>query len=148
MSQSELNRTYFQDGLHDNHCYGCGAWNDQGLRIKSYWDGDEAVCTFQPEPHHAAMPPDVMNGGTIAAVIDCHGVCTSIAEAYKTEGRDIGDGKKIWYATASLTVNYRKPTPISLPSVLYASAIDVQTPWQSITAAIVPPFMTSGGIAA
>ena len=65
MSQSELNRTYFQDGLHDNHCYGCGAWNDQGLRIKSYWDGDEAVCTFQPEAHHAAMPPDVMNGGTI-----------------------------------------------------------------------------------
>ena len=61
------------------------------------------------------MPPDVMNGGTIAAVIDCHGVCTSIAEAYKTEGRDIGDGKKIWYATASLTVNYRKPTPIDGP---------------------------------
>ena len=115
MSQSELKRTYFQDGLHDNHCYGCGAWNDKGLRIKSYWDGNEAVCTFQPEPHHAAMPPDVMNGGTIAAVIDCHGVCTSIAEAYKTEGRDIGDGKKIWYATASLTVNYRKPTPIDGP---------------------------------
>ena len=59
--------------------------------------------------------PQGMNGGTIAAVIDCHGVCTSIAEAYKTEGRDIGEGKKIWYATASLTVNYRKPTPIDGP---------------------------------
>ena len=77
MSQSELERTYFQDGLHGSHCYGCGAWNDKGLRIKSFWDGDESVCIYQPEPYHAAMPPDVMNGGTIAAIIDCHGQCSA-----------------------------------------------------------------------
>lgn len=115
MSQSELELTYFQDGLHGNHCYGCGAWNDKGLRIKSFWDGDESVCIYQPDPHHAAMPPDVMNGGTIAAIIDCHGVCSAIADAYRTEGREVGDGQKIWYATASLTVNYRKPTRIDGP---------------------------------
>ncbi len=95
MSQPTPERTYFQDGLHGNHCYGCGAWNEKGLRIKSYWDGDEAVCVFEPEPHHAAMPPDVMNGGTIASVIDCHGVCSAIADAYKTEGREVGEGEKI-----------------------------------------------------
>jgi len=115
MGQSELELTYFQDGLHGNHCYGCGAWNDKGLRIKSFWDGDESVCIYQPDPHHAAMPPDVMNGGTIAAIIDCHGVCSAIADAYRTEGREVGDGQKIWYATASLTVNYRKPTRIDGP---------------------------------
>jgi acyl-coenzyme A thioesterase PaaI-like protein len=115
MSQSELELTYFQDGLHGNHCYGCGAWNDKGLRIKSFWDGDESVCIYQPDQHHAAMPPDVMNGGTIAAIIDCHGVCSAIADAYRTEGREVGDGQKIWYATASLTVNYRKPTRIDGP---------------------------------
>ena len=86
MSQSELERTYIQDGLHGNHCYGCGAWNDKGLQIKSYWDGDVSVCVFQPEPHHAAMPPDVMNGGTIASIIDCHCVCSAMADAYRTEG--------------------------------------------------------------
>ena len=42
MSQGGLERTYFQDGLHGNHCYGCGAWNEKGLRIKSFWDGAEA----------------------------------------------------------------------------------------------------------
>jgi len=115
MSQSKLERTYFQDGLHGNHCFGCGAWNDKGLRIKSFWDGDESVCIFEPEPHHAAMPPDVMNGGIIASVIDCHGVCSAIADGYRTEGREMGEGEKIWYATASLTVNYRKPTRIDGP---------------------------------
>ena len=39
-------------------------------------------------------------------------------------------------------------SPISLFSVLYASAMDEHTQWQSIRVAIVPPFKTSGGIAA
>ncbi|MQF70482.1 PaaI family thioesterase [SAR202 cluster bacterium AD-812-D07_MRT_10900m] len=124
MSQDEPARTCFQDGLHGNHCFGCGAWNDKGLRIKSFWDGDESVCVFEPEPHHAAMPPDVMNGGIIAAVIDCHGVCSAIADAYRAEGREVGEGKKIWYATASLTVNYRKPTPTDGPITLRARLIE------------------------
>ena len=124
MSQDGSERTDFQDGLHGNHGYGCGAWNDKGLRIKSFWDGDEAVCIFEPEPHHAAMPPDVMNGGIIAAVIDCHGVCSAIADAYRTEGREVGEGDKIWYATASLTINYRKPTPIDGPVTARARLIE------------------------
>lgn len=115
MDQNEAIHTYFQDGLHGNHCYGCGAWNNKGLRIKSFWDGNESVCIYQPDPHHSAMPPDVMNGGTIAAIIDCHGVCSAIADAYRVEGREIGEGEKIWYATVSLTVNYRKPTRIDGP---------------------------------
>ncbi|HCI85414.1 MAG TPA: hypothetical protein DHV68_01080 [Dehalococcoidia bacterium] len=48
----------------------------------------------------------------MAAIIDCHGVCSAIADAYRVEGREIGEGAKIWYATASLTINYRKPTRI------------------------------------
>jgi len=124
MTLDESDRTYIQDGLHGNHCYGCGAWNDKGLRIKSFWDGDESICIFHPEAHHAAMPPDVMNGGIIASVIDCHGVCSAIAEAYKTEGREVGEGDKIWYATASLTVNYRKPTPIDGPVTARAKLVE------------------------
>ena len=110
-----MGKTFFQDGLHGNHCFGCGAWNESGLRIKSFWDGDESVCVFEPQPHHAAMPPDVMNGGIIAAVIDCHTVCTAIADAYRREGREVGDGPTIWYATGSLHVNYRRPTPVAGP---------------------------------
>ncbi len=31
----------FQDYYPDevSHCYGCGRLNEQGLQIKSYWDG-------------------------------------------------------------------------------------------------------------
>ena len=32
------------------------------------------------------MPHDIVNGGIIASVIDCHGVCTAIADAYKQGG--------------------------------------------------------------
>ena len=66
------------------------------------------------------MPPDVMNGGIIASVIDCHGVCSAIADGYRTEEREVGEGEKIWYATGSLTVNYRKPTRIDGPITVRA----------------------------
>jgi acyl-coenzyme A thioesterase PaaI-like protein len=65
-----------------------------------------------------------MNGGTIATVIDCHSVCSAMADAYRTEGREVGEGNKIWYATASLTVNYRKPTPIDGPVTARARLIE------------------------
>jgi acyl-CoA thioesterase FadM len=48
-------------------------------------------------------------------VIDCHSICTSIAHAYRRSGRDIGEGEAVLFATASLQVSYRKPTPISGP---------------------------------
>ena len=134
---SSSHTEYFQDGLHGNHCFGCGAWNDKGLRIKSYWDwsfesfdGDkdrpDSVCVFDPEPHHAAMPPDVMNGGIIASVIDCHSVCTAIAEAYRQASRNVGEGPIIWYATASLHVNYRKPTRIDGPITVRSRITEIK----------------------
>lgn len=106
---------HVQDGLFGNSCFGCGAWNQQGLRIKSSWEGEVSVCEFTPSSHHAAMPHDIVNGGIIAAVIDCHSVCTAIADAYRRAGRYPGDGEQplLWYATASLKVEYRKPTSIA-----------------------------------
>ena len=40
----------FQDYYPDEwaQCYGCGRLNEYGLQIKSYWDGEESVCTFTP----------------------------------------------------------------------------------------------------
>ncbi len=57
---------YYPDDL--NHCYGCGQLNENGLRIKSYWDGEETVCTFRPRPYHTAMPGFVY-GGLSASLI-------------------------------------------------------------------------------
>ena len=43
---------YYPDDL--SHCYGCGRLNEQGMKIKSYWDGEESVCIHEPKPYYTA----------------------------------------------------------------------------------------------
>lgn len=93
------------------HCYGCGRLNDQGLQIKSYADGDETVCHFVPRPYHVAVPGYVY-GGLIASLIDCHATGTAAIAAYWAEGRSPGTGPTIRFVTASLKVDYHRPTPL------------------------------------
>ena len=100
----------FQDQGSVSHCHGCGPDNEKGLRIKSYWDGDEAVCTWQAEPYQCGGSKDIVNGGIIASLIDCHSLNLAIAQAYKAEGRPIGSVPKIFYVTANLKVDYHRPT--------------------------------------
>ena len=104
--------TAFQDQMHDNFCWGCGADNPDGLQLKSHWHGDVAVAQWQPTSAYAAGPRHVLNGGIIATLLDCHGVCTAIADAYAREDRAIGSDPDLWYATASMTVDYLRPVPI------------------------------------
>lgn len=116
----------FQEAILNNHCYGCGPQNGKGFRIQSYWKGEESVCTWKPEPHHAAGPKDVLNGGVIATLIDCHCLCTVVAAAYREEGRQIGSDPPIWYVTGSLQVSYLKPTAINKPVTLRARLQEVK----------------------
>ena len=115
-----------QDQIPDNHCWGCGADNPDGLHLKSYWDGTTAVAAFVPSIAFAAGPTHVLNGGIIATLLDCHGVCTAIARAYGDEGRAIGSAPEIWHATTSMTVEYLRPTPLGEEVHLSAtvSAVD------------------------
>jgi acyl-coenzyme A thioesterase PaaI-like protein len=115
-----MSSTAFQDLIPGNGCYGCGPANPHGLRIKSVWEGDEAVCVYRPEPHQSAGPPQFLNGGIIATLIDCHSVCTAIAHAYRAEGRPIGSAPHIWCVTANLNVTYLRPTPLEVPVTLRA----------------------------
>ena len=101
-----------QDQLVDNHCWGCGADNPEGLHLKSFWDGEVATAIFLPHARFAAGPVHVLNGGIIATLLDCHGVCTAIARAYDNEQRPIGSEPEIWHATTSMTVDFLRPTPI------------------------------------
>lgn len=108
----------FQDRMHDNFCFGCGADNPEGLQLKSDWATDDpglAVATWLPHPRHAAGPRHVLNGGIIGTLLDCHGICTAVAEAYRREGREIGTDPEIWFATASMAVEYLRPAPIDEP---------------------------------
>lgn len=115
-----------QDRIPHNHCWGCGTLNARGLRIKSHPDGDGTVCRFQPSPDHMAGPTHVVNGGIIAAVIDCHCVCTAIADAYRAAGRELGSEPLIWAVTASLRIDYLAPTPIGAPMELRARVREVK----------------------
>ena len=113
-----------QDQMTGNHCWGCGADNPDGLHLKSFWDGALAVATFHPSASFAAGPVHVLNGGIIATLLDCHGVCAAIARAYDGERRPIGSDPEIWCATSSLTVDYLRPTPIGQPVVLAGRVVD------------------------
>jgi acyl-coenzyme A thioesterase PaaI-like protein len=100
---------YYPD--HYSHCYGCGRLNEHGLHIKSYWDGDETVCHFEPQPYHIAVPGYVY-GGLVASLIDCHGTGTAAAAAYRAENRAFDTDPPLRYVTAALHVDYVRPTPI------------------------------------
>jgi acyl-coenzyme A thioesterase PaaI-like protein len=103
----------FQDYYPDYFavCYGCGNLNELGHQIKSYWDGDESVCHFQPKPYHTALPGYVY-GGLLASLVDCHGTCTAAAAGYRAENRSMDSEPPLRYLTASLHVDYLKPTPL------------------------------------
>jgi len=103
---------YYPDEL--SHCHGCGRLNEHGLRIKSHWDGDETVTVFSPEPHHMAIPGYVY-GGLIASLVDCHGTGTAMAATYRAEGREMDTEPALRFVTASLHVDYLRPTPLGVP---------------------------------
>jgi acyl-coenzyme A thioesterase PaaI-like protein len=117
----------FQDYYSDatSYCYGCGRLNEQGLQIKSYWDGDEAVCDFQPRPYHTAIPGYVY-GGLIASLIDCHSTGTAAAAGYRAEGRPMDSEPPLRYVTASLHVDYLRPTPIEATLTLRARVQEIK----------------------
>jgi len=96
------------------HCYGCGRLNTEGYQIKSRWDGEEAVARFTPQAHHTSVPGFVY-GGLIASLMDCHAMGTAAAARHRADGLTLGDGWLRRYVTASLNVNYLKPTPIGVP---------------------------------
>lgn len=111
-----MNQKAFQDYYPDelSYCYGCGRLNEHGLQLKSYWDGEETVATFLPRSYHIAIPGYVY-GGLIASIIDCHGTGTAAAAAYRYGGHEIGTEPPLRFVTASLQVEYVRPTPLGVP---------------------------------
>lgn len=106
------------------HCYGCGRLNERGHQIKTTWEGDETVTHFTPEPYHIAIPGYVY-GGLIASIIDCHCTGTAAAAAAKSAGRDLDDDPAFRFVTASLCIDYLRPTPLGVPLEVRGSVEEV-----------------------
>ena len=107
----------FQDHYAEDvaHCYGCGRLNPNGHHIQTRWEGEETVTRFTPETNHTAIPGYVY-GGLIASLIDCHGTGTAAAAAARACGPEAGGGDRPGelprFVTASLHVDYLRPTPL------------------------------------
>ncbi len=106
----------FQDYYPDDYsyCYGCGRLNDDGLKVRSFWDGEETVAHYTPKPYHIAAPGFVY-GGLLASLIDCHCTGTAAAATYRNEGRPMESHPPLRFVTASLKVDYVRPTPLGVP---------------------------------
>jgi len=103
-------REYFQHAMPGDVCFGCGDDNERGLKIHSYWDGDEGVCQWQPKKHHEGWD-GVTCGGIIATLIDCHCMATAMATAIRNEDRPLMSEPYYRFATGMLNIKYLAPTP-------------------------------------
>lgn len=97
-----------------SHCYGCGRLNEKGYQLKTAWDGDETVTRFTPEEHHTALPGFVY-GGLLASIIDCHGTGSGSLALARDQEVELEGFNAPRCVTASLKVDYKKPTPIGIP---------------------------------
>lgn len=111
---SSIQDRFFPDGA----CFGCGPKNIRGLRLRSFVEGDLVVATWTPEECHAAVP-DVLCGGIVSTLLDCHTGAAMACAVRERTGKWPFLEAAMW-ATASLSVELRRPTPIRQPLSLSA----------------------------
>lgn len=93
-----------------NICFGCGQANPRGLQIRSFAEGTdpygEVVMEWLPEIHHEAFD-QVLNGGIIGTLMDCHSNWTAIWHLMCRDKLDRASP----CVTADFHVKMRRPTP-------------------------------------
>ena len=120
-----MEKIYFQDYMPGNVCFGCGAENPDGLQIKSFWEGEEAVCIWNSQDKYNGWK-NLLNGGILATLVDCHTMGTAMAYAYKNENRALNTEPEYRYATGTINVRYLKPTPNDKPIELRAQVVEMK----------------------
>ncbi len=108
------------------HCFGCGPDNVAGWHIKSYLWGDEVIAHYTPQPEYTGGVPENLYGGLLAAILDCHGTAAAAAFYHRAQGFELGREPLMRCVTASLTVNYRKPTPMGQELELVARCLNIE----------------------
>jgi acyl-coenzyme A thioesterase PaaI-like protein len=125
VTSSHQTDNFFQKYMPGDVCFGCGHSNADGLQIKSYWEGDNCVCVWQPEKKHQGWP-DITCGGILATLIDCHCMASAMATAIRNENRPLGSMPEYRFATGTLHIKYLKPTPSASLLTLSAKVIQVK----------------------
>lgn len=100
-------------------CFGCGPANKNGLQIRSITDGHATHAVWQPQPHHEAFP-NVLNGGIIGTLLDCHSNWTAAWAIMINQQAE----KPPCTVTAEYKIKLIKPCPTHIPLKLTASIIE------------------------
>ncbi len=102
-----------------NACFGCGPSNEQGLKIRSFVEGDQCVASWTPQKHHEAFP-GVLNGGIIGALLDCH---LNWAATYHLM-KQSGASSPPCTVTAEYAIVLKRPCPTDGPVTLSAKVVE------------------------
>jgi hypothetical protein len=102
-------------------CYGCGGRNPHGLHVKSSWheDGVHVMAEHLPDDKYSGWT-DLVYGGLLAMLVDCHSNWTAMAYHYRQEQRAPGSLPRIDCVTGNLGIKFIKPTPMGVPLTLRA----------------------------
>ncbi|WP_405097772.1 PaaI family thioesterase [Oceanobacillus sp. FSL H7-0719] len=106
-----------QDVYPDDYawCYGCGRLNENGHHFRTVWAGENTETEYTPKPEHTAIPGFVY-GGLLASLVDCHGTGSASLALHRKNGHEPGDGTEPpRFVTASLQIDFMKPTPQNAP---------------------------------
>ena len=100
-------------------CFGCGPSNKNGLQIKSFVEKSLVIASFTPQAYHHAFP-NILNGGIIASVLDCH--CNWAASWYLMQKNKLDEPPCT--VTAEFTVKLKRPTPMGDELTLVAELVE------------------------
>lgn len=115
MDEKSLQERYSPNGI----CFGCGPTNKQGLRIRSFEQGDVVVCEWQPEPYHEAFP-GMLNGGIIGTLMDCH--CNWAALWHLMQRNQTEEAPST--VTAEYSIKLKRPTPTDKAVKIIARVVE------------------------
>jgi uncharacterized protein (TIGR00369 family) len=84
-----------------NTCFGCGKDNQEGMRLKFRFHGEEAVCNFRL-PKRYQGPPGHAHGGIIATILD------------EAMGK-VNKLRSVIALTKTMEIEYLRPVPLGVP---------------------------------
>lgn len=111
-----IQETFWPDGI----CFGCGPANEKGLHIRSFPEGGRVIATWRPGSHHQAFP-NILNGGIIGTLLDCHSAATawwSLTDGGKEPGPNM--------VTAEYSIRLLRPTPVDADITLIGETLRIE----------------------
>lgn len=102
MSEKSLQEEYAPASA----CFGCGPANEGGLHIRSFVEGEEVWAEWLPEARYEAYP-NMLNGGIVGTLLDCHSNWTAAWHLMRRAGAD----RPPCTVTSEYSIKLLRPTP-------------------------------------